>query len=84
MIKPTFQDVDRRVAYVPNEYIKLANGSNLDEYSIKKERGTIVVWNESTVTVKFDGVYKMKECKPKNLFWEDGKQDFDELRSLND
>ena len=79
MIKPTWQDRDRRVIYVPTDCINLN-----DPIACAKEgdRGLLEIWSEASATVKLDGRAKLLTCSLKNLFWEDGNDDFDELRSL--
>ena len=79
MVNPTWQDKERRIIYVPTEFIKLDNPLAL---TTDRDHGELVVWNESKVTVKLDGMYEEVECLRKNLFWEDKQEDFDEVKSI--
>ncbi len=79
MINPMWLDADRRVVFIPTEYVKLDDPLR---FATKKDHGRIILWNEKCVTVFFDGGTKNIECRRKNLFWEDGLNDFDEKASI--
>lgn len=81
LIKPTWQDKGRRIILVPSVYI---NFDDPLQFSTEKDHGNILLWNERKVTIKLDNANKSIEVDHKNLFWEDGKPDFDELRSLEE
>lgn len=84
MINPTWQDAERRVVFVSSNIIGCIEEdmSNIDLFTTKDDHGVLVSWNEKEVVIKLDGKALSKTCLRKNLFWEDGEPDFDELRSL--
>lgn len=79
MINPTWQDKDRRIIYVKNEYLRLVNPEK-SKFAI---HGNLVVWSESNVTVELDGNSGFNSYNRRNLFWEDGEEDFDEVKSIH-
>lgn len=78
MINPTWQDMYRKIIYVPTEYLVL-DKSHLSEYACE---GSLVSWNALYIKIELDGKHGTTTCKKKNLFWKDGKEDFNELKSI--
>ncbi len=78
MINPTWQDKDRRVIYIPPEYLRLKDP--IKYWDGKK--WLLLVWNEKKVTIEIDGL--SIDCDRKNLFLADGEADFDEYKRLNE
>jgi len=79
MINPTWQDAERRVIFVPTDYLELKDPLAL---STAKDHGDIVSWHGDKVEVHLEGVSLNIEYNRKNFFWEDREGDFDEYKEI--